>query len=167
MTNNPVGLILVVCFLGAALGAVPLALAAVLLARRVQPFSRALLYAGGGVAVIVAGLAAVVSTTTQEAGIVVTVVAALIGAVLWVLPLLVARWLLVRRGTDPEQALRNATTGLPVALLVSLFVVFGGFTRYNITFLTGIEAVLAWTVLALLVFLGPTAVALLVGRVRQ
>lgn len=160
MTNSPAGLVVVLGFLAAALGAVPLALAAVLLARRVQPFSRALKYAGSGVAVLVVGFAAVVATVTPEAGVVVAVVAAVLGTVLWVLPLLVARWLLVRRGTDPERALRNATVGLPVALLVSLLVVFGDFTRYNITFLTGIEAFLAWTALALVVCFGPAAVAL-------
>lgn len=167
MTNGPVGLVIVFGFLAAAIGAVPLALTAMLLARRVQPFSRALVYASGGVAALVVGFAVVVATITPEAGVVVAAVAAVLGTVLWGLPLLVARELLVRRGMEPERALRNATVGLPVALFVSLFVVFGDFTRYNITFLDGIEAVLAWTTLALVVGLGPAAVGLVIEWIRQ
>lgn len=110
-------------------------------------------------------LAAGVATTTPEAGIVLATVAAVLGSVLWVVPLLIARWVMVRRGVDPEQALRNALIGLPVALLSSLLLVFGGFNRYNITFLTGVEAVLAWTALALVVFVGPAVVGIVVERV--
>jgi len=117
-----------------------------------------------GLVVVFAG---VVATITPEAGVIVAVAAAVLGTVLWVLPLLLARELLVRRGTEPERALRDATVGLPVALFVSLFVVFGDFIRYNITFLDGIEAVLAWTTLALVVVLGPAAVGLAIDRVRQ
>lgn len=167
MTNSPAGLVVVVGFLAAAIGAVPLSLVAILLARRVQPFSRALVYAGGGVAALVVGLAVVVVIITPAAGVAVVAVAAVLGTVLWGLPLLVARELLVRRGMDRERALRNATVGLPVSLFVSLFVVFGDFTRYNITFLDGIEAVLAWTTLALVVVLGPAAVGLAIDRVRR
>lgn len=162
-----VGILVVVGFLVAAGGSVPFALAAFLLARRVRPFSRALSYAGSGVAVLVLLVAVVVTLIATEAGIVVVAVAAVLGVVLWVVPLLLARWLLVRRGTAPDRALRNATLGLPVALLASLLIVFGDFSRYNITFLSGTEAVLAWTALAIVVFLGPAAVGLALERLRR
>jgi hypothetical protein len=161
-----IGILVILGFLVAAVGSVALALTAFLLARRVRPFSRALTYAGSGVAFLVLALTVVVTVIAGGAGVVVAVVAAVLGLVLWVVPLLIARWLLIRRGTAPERALRRATAGLPVALLASLPIVFGDFSRYNITFLTGIEAVLAWTALALVVFLGPAAVALAVGRIR-
>jgi len=164
VTDGAVGPPVVIGCLVAAAGSVPLALAAPLLSCRVRPFSRAPSLAGGAVAVLVVVPAAVVATITPEAGVVVAVVAAVLGAVVWVVPLLVARWLLVRRNVEPERALRNASVGLPVALLASLLVVFGDFSRYNVTFLTGVEAVLAWTALALVVFLGPAAVGLAVGR---
>lgn len=163
MTNNPAGLIVVFAFLVAALGSVPFTLVAFILSRRVQPFSRALTYAGGGVGVLAAALAVVVAFITPEAGVGVAVLAVVTGAVLWGVPLLVARSVLVRRGVDSQRALRTATVGLPVALVASLFVVFGDFSRYNITFLTGTEAIVAWTALVFVVFLGPTAVALLIA----
>lgn len=166
MTNSPAGLLVVFGFLAAAVGSVPLALAAVLLARRVRPFSRALTYAGAGVGVLVVVVAVGVAVISPEAGAIVAVLAAVTGVVLWVVPLFVARTMLAWRGVDAQRALRHATVGLPVALLVSLVVVFGDFSRYNITFLTGSEAAVAWTVLALVVFLGPTAVGLVLVRLR-
>ncbi|WP_224333591.1 hypothetical protein [Haloprofundus halobius] len=45
-----------------------------------------------------------------------------------------------------------------MAFVASLFVAFGDFGRYNITFLTGTEAMLAWTALALTVFFGSAVV---------
>lgn len=144
MTNDPVGLLAPFGFLFAAAGSVPLAVVALVLTRRGWRFSRALRYAGLAVAVLVIALAVGVSTITPAAGVAVVVTAALLGSTLWVVPLLIARWVLARRGTDPERALRNATVGLPVALLASLVIAFGvtpeegvliDFTRYNITFL--------------------------------
>ncbi|WP_152041924.1 hypothetical protein [Salinigranum salinum] len=160
------GLLVVIGFLVAAVGAVPLAAAAFLLARRIRPFSRALVYASGGVAALALALVGVVATISPAAGVTVAIVATVLGVVLWAVPLTVARWVLVRRGSEPERALRDATVGLPVALLASLPVVFGDFTRYNITFLTGAEALLAWTALALVVLFGPAAVGVAVASVR-
>lgn len=170
MTNNPAGLLVVFAFLAAAIGSVPFALSALLLARRVRPFSHALRYAGLGAAALVVVLAVVVAFVSPAAGVVVAVLAAVTGAVLWTVPLLVARAVLMRRGVDTERALRTATLGLPVAFVTSLFVAFGDFGRYNITFLTGTEATLAWTALALTIFVGPTAVGLAavsLGRLVQ
>lgn len=166
MLDGAVSLLVVVGYLAAAVGAVPLALAAFLIARRWRPFARALAYAGAGVGVLLVALSAAVATLTPEAGVTVAAVGAVLGAVLWVLPLAVGRWLLVRQGVDRERALRLVTAGLPVALLASLPLVFGDFTRYNVTFLTGAEAVLAWTALALVVLFGPAAVGLAVERLR-
>lgn len=50
---------------------------------------------------------------------------------------------------------------------VVVFVAFGDFRRYNITFLTGTDAAVAWTVLALLVFLGPAALGVAFTALRQ
>jgi hypothetical protein len=162
-----VGIVVIVAFLVAAVGSVPVVLAAVLLARRVRPFSRALTYAGGGVAVLVLALAVAVATIATEAGVVVVTVAAASGVVLWVIPLLIARWVLLRRGVAPDRALRIATLGVPVALLASLVIVFGDFSRYNITFLSGSAAVLAWTALAVVVAFGPAVVGVALERLRR
>lgn len=167
MTANPAGLLVVFAFLIAAIGSVPLALSAFLLSRRVHPFSRGLTYAGAGVAVLAVILSVAVATISPEAGVIVAVLAAITGVVLWAVPLFIARAVLMRRGLDAQRALRNATGGLPVALIASLFIVFGDFSRYNITFLTGVEATITWTALALVVFLGPAAVGLALIRLRR
>ncbi|SDM44923.1 hypothetical protein SAMN04487949_1701 [Halogranum gelatinilyticum] len=166
VTNNPAGLFVIFVFLGAVVGSVLFVAAAFLLERRVRPFSRALTYVGAGVGVLAAALVVAASFLALDVGIVVGVIVVGAAGILWVLPFGLARWVLVRRGLDGQRALRYAAVGLPVALVTSLFVVFGDFQRYNITFLTGTEAVVAWTVLALVVFLGPTAVALGVAKLR-
>lgn len=151
------GLLLVVGFLTAAVGSVPLAVVAVALARR-RPFSAGLVRALAATGVLVAVLAGAVATVTPAAGVAVAVVGAVLGAVLWVVPLAVARWFLVRRGVGSERALRSATLGLPVSMAVAVAIAFGGFGRYNITFSTGLEAVLRWTALVAVVLFGPTVV---------
>jgi hypothetical protein len=82
VTSNPAGLLVLVGFLIGAVGSVPLALVTCLLARRVQPFARALRYAGVSVAFLVVVLAAAVATITPEAGIILATVAAVLGSVL-------------------------------------------------------------------------------------
>ncbi len=156
------GLLVVVGFLAAAVGSVPLAILAVVLARH-RPFPGALVRALAAAAVVVAVLAGAVATVTPAAGAAVAVVGAALGVVLWVVPLVVARRLLARAAGDPDRALRNATLGLPVSMAVAVALVFGDFGRYNVTFSTGPEAVLRWSALAVVVLLGPTAAGALVG----
>lgn len=158
------GLLLVVAFVVAAVGSVPFAIGTLLLSWRVAPFSRALRYATLGVGVLVTLVAVAVATVTPEAGVVVALVGGLVGVALWVVPVSVARTVLVWWGVPAERALRDATLALPVALVAALLVAFGDFGRYNVTFLTGVEAALAWTVLALVVFFGPAGVALVFER---
>jgi hypothetical protein len=86
--------------------------------------------------------------------------------VLWGLPLGLAFGLLDRRGVPTERAATLAAAGLPVGLALS-FLVFlspGGFYRYNITFLTGPAAWLAWTAFVAAVVLVPAAVAVALER---
>jgi hypothetical protein len=149
------GLLVVVGFLAAAVGSVPLAVLAVVLARH-RSFAGALIRALAATAVVVAVLAVAVATVTPAAG-------ATLGLVLWVVPLVVARRLLARTAGDPDRALRNATLGLPVSMAVAVALAFGDFGRYNVTFSTGPEAVLRWSALAVVVLLGPTAAGALVG----
>jgi hypothetical protein len=104
-----------------------------------------------------------VATIFPEAGVVVVAVA----AALWGLPLWIARTVQVRQGVDPERALRRATLSLPVALFAALPIVFGDFSRHNVTFRTGLEAAVSWTALALVVVPGPAAVALGLGRLDR
>ncbi|MFC7175666.1 hypothetical protein [Halosegnis marinus] len=91
----------------------------------------------------------------------------------WGVPLVLAYAAGRRVGLDPERALRRAAGALPVGLAASLvvFVSPGGFSRYNITFLTGTEALVWWTAFALVLFLLPGAlsvgVAALDGRLRS
>lgn len=167
MTNDPAGLVVVVGFVVAAVGSVPLAAVSFALARGGRRFSRAVVTAGVGLGTLaIGGTAVVAASVTAGAGLVVVTVGALLGLVLWAVPLVVARRLLVGRGVDPERALREATLGLPVAMLASLAIAFGDFGRYNITFLTGIEAVVAWSALAVVVLLGPAAVGFAIERSR-
>ena len=86
--------------------------------------------------------------------------------VLWGLPLGVAIGLLEHRGIPADRAALLAAGGLPAGLGAS-FLVFlapGGVYRYNITFLTGPEAWLAWTGFTAAVVLVPVAVALALER---
>ncbi|WP_255195484.1 hypothetical protein [Halorarius litoreus] len=86
--------------------------------------------------------------------------------VLWGLPLGLGVGLLDRRGTAPQAAALLAAIGLPVGLALS-FLVFlapGGFYRYNITFLTGPAAWLAWSAFLAAVVLLPVALAVALER---
>jgi hypothetical protein len=82
-------------------------------------------------------------------------------------PLFVSRQLLGRwTDASADEALEFATLGLPGALVVSALVFFGpgGAARYNITFLTGVEAAAAWTAFVLVVTVGPAVVGLGIYR---
>jgi hypothetical protein len=154
-------------FAGVAAG-FPLALGAAPLSRWVHPVSRAIVYVAVlpalGVlvlAVAVASLEDPVGGVPGALGLAVTL------ALLWGVPLVVGRALLVRyAGLDAEQALYDTLLGLPVGLLASLlvFVAPGGFARRNILFLDGAAAVVAWAAFpAVLVFV-PVMVAMAVAR---
>ena len=154
-------------FAGVAAG-IPLALAAALLSRRVQPVSRAIAYVVVipvlGVLVLAVTVASVddpLGGVPGALGLAVTL------ALLWGVPLVVGRALLVRYADlEPERALYDTLLGLPVGLLASsiVFVAPGGFARRNILLLDGVAVLLAWAVfLAVIVFV-PALVGLAVAR---
>ena len=147
---------------------IPLALGALLLARRVKPVARAIAYVAVLPAVGLVVLAVFQASVDDPLGGVPLVLSlAVVLGLMWGVPLLVGRTLLLRfADVSPERALSGALLGLPVGLLAS-FVVFvapGGFARRNILFLDGPVAALAWAVfLGVLVF-GPALVGMAVAR---
>lgn len=159
MTNDPAGLLAVFAYVGTVVASVPVAVVALLLRRVTTSFREALAYSlGGSFALFTVVAVALAVTVDPGAGgtLFATGVAALVALV--AIPLAVGRALVERlAGLDPDRALRWATAGWPVALILS-FVVFvapGGPTRYNATFLSGVEAALAGGAIALAVLVGP------------
>jgi len=159
MTNSPVGLLALVVYVGWVLTSVPLALAVYGLGRWLDDLGLALRYAGAAlVGLVLAGTTALALFVDPVAGAVFVGLAAAAGVVLAAFPLYIGRQLLERWTTlAPERALEYAVLGWPVALVGSLvvFLAPGGLGRYNVTFLTGGVAALAWVVLGLVVTLGP------------
>lgn len=159
MTDNPVGLLAVAVYVGWVAGSVPLALAVAGLARWLGSVGLAVRYVGAVVTgAALAGATALAAFVDPAAGATFAGLAAASGVVLAAVPLYVGR-LLIERWTalDPARALEFAVLGWPIALVAS-FAVFlspGGPTRYNVTFLSGGVAALAWTVMGLVVTLGP------------
>jgi hypothetical protein len=153
----------------AVIAGIPLSLAALVLTRWVDP-TRAL----GAVALLPAVGLVVLAVLTGRAedpfGALPGV--ATVGVVLafvWGVPLLVGLALLVRFGGRPARvALRDTRVGLPVGLLgsVLVFVAPGG-TRYNILFLDGVAAVLAWMVFLSVLVFGPTLAGVAVARIGR
>jgi len=159
MTNSPVGLLAVVVYVGWVVASVPLALAVYGLSRWLDDRGLALRYVGAAlVGLVLAGGTALALFVDPVAGAVFLGLAAAAGVVLAAFPLYIGRQLLERWTTlPPGRALGYAVLGWPVALVASLvvFLAPGGLGRYNITFLTGGAAALAWVVLGLVVTVGP------------
>ena len=162
------GLVVSLGYFAGVAGGVPLAIAAALLNRWVRPTRRAIAYVVVVPAVGVLALGALASGFDDPLGMApVTVGLAVTLTVLWGVPLVVGRGVLVRyAGLDGDRALYNALLGLPVGLVAS-FVVFlspGAVGRSNMLFLDGAAAVVAWVAfLAVLVF-GPALVGMAVAR---
>ncbi|QPV61367.1 hypothetical protein I7X12_11360 [Halosimplex litoreum] len=117
----------------------------------------------GAVGLFAAGAVALAVLVDPAAGLTFAVVAAGAALVLAVVPVLFGRQLLGRWTLlDADEALAYATLGWPVAMVTSavLFVAPGGFTRYNVLFLDGLAATVAWTTLVLVVTLGPALAGL-------
>jgi len=170
MPNSPVGLLAVVVYVGWVAASVPLALAVYGLARWLDDLGLALRYVGAAlVGFVLASATALALFVDPVAGAVFAGLAAAAGVVLAAFPLYIGRQLLERlTALAPERALEYAVLGWPVTLVTSLVVFFapGGPGRYNITFLTGGTAALAWLVLGLVVTVGPGVVGFGVYRVH-
>jgi hypothetical protein len=170
MTNSPVGLLAVVVYVGWVVASVPLALAVYGLSRWLDDVGLALRYVGAAlVGLVLAGATALALFVDPVAGAVFVGLAAAAGIVLAGFPLYIGRQLLERwTPLEPDLALEYAVLGWPVALVVSLvgFLAPGGLGRYNITFLTGGAAALAWVLLGLVVTLGPGVCGFAMYRLR-
>lgn len=172
MANGFTGVLALAVYVGWVAGSVPLALACYGLARWLDSVDLAIGYVGAVVVgVVLAGATALALFVDPVAGGLFAVLALAAGVVLAGFPLYIGRQLLERwTALPPDRALLYAVLGWPVALVASLgvFVAPGGPTRYNITFLSGGWAALAWTVVGLVVTLGPGVVGYaayrLVGR---
>lgn len=168
MTNGFTGVLALVVYVGWVAGSVPLALALYGLARWLDSVDLALGYVGAVVVgVVLAGATALALFVGPIAGGIFAVLVLAAGVVLAAFPLYIGRQFLERwTSLPPERALVFAVVGWPVALLASLavFVAPGGPTRYNITFLSGPVAALAWTVMGLVVTLGPGVVGFALVR---
>ncbi|MCT9097771.1 hypothetical protein [Haloarchaeobius sp. HME9146] len=149
-------------YVGIVLGAVPAVALSFVLARWVA-FERALATVVG-LPVLVAVLGALV-LGGPVAGLVVAATA----LTLVVVPLLVGVALVSTRADgDAGVALRRVALAWPVALFVSAGVFFlpGGVTRYNVTFLDQLVALLALGFVVSIVLLGPGIMGMLSLRRR-
>jgi hypothetical protein len=162
MANGFVGFLALLVYVGWVAGSVPLAVACYGLARWLGSVDLALGYVGAVVVgVVLAGTTALALFVDPVASGTFAVLALAAGVVLAAFPLYIGRQLLERwADLPPDRALVFAVLGWPVALLASLavFLAPGGPTRYNITFLSGGPAAIAWTVMGLVVTLGPGVV---------
>jgi hypothetical protein len=162
MANGFTGFLALLVYVGWVAGSVPLAVAVYALARWLDSVGLAVRYvAAAVVGAVLAGVTALALFVDPVAGGTFAVLALAAGIVLAAFPLYIGRQLLGRwTPLAPDRALVFAVLGWPVALLASLavFVAPGGPTRYNITFLSGGAAALAWTVMGLVVTLGPGVV---------
>lgn len=114
-------------------------------------------------AVVVAAYAAVVAGL--PGGIETLLTCLVVLAVGGVLPLALAAVLAERVAGVPDGA-PYAAVGWPVSLYAAavVFLAPGGFARYNLTFATGLTALVGWSVFLLLVLFGPSVVAVVVAR---
>jgi hypothetical protein len=135
-----------------------LALAIVLLSRRRSTTAALGSIVGAVAGIVTLGATVGVALLSWKAGVVLFLAGQGALLALALVPLLVGRGIVRQRtGVDREVALRVAVTAWPLALAGSfaLFVAPGGFARYNITFLSGPAAVLAWLAWGGLVLFGP------------
>ncbi|MFW6376957.1 MAG: hypothetical protein ACOC0F_03185 [archaeon] len=169
MTNTVAGLLPQFAYLVTIAVSFPIAVISFALARRrlLEPVLTSTLVVVGLLVMASAGtLAAVVSV---DAAIEVLQIAVGAGVGLVVLPLGIGT-ALVRRavGVDRDRALRVTTATWPVGLVVSFLVYIapGGPYRYNITFLTGNEAIVAFVVWGACVVFLPGILGAVVLRAR-
>ncbi|QLH80440.1 hypothetical protein [Halosimplex pelagicum] len=159
-----VGAIALVVSFGLVVASPVVAVAAWALSTRRDSFGDAL----GTVAAVAVGLFAAVATALAAfvdpgAGLIFGVVAVAASLVLAVFPVVFGRQLLDRWTVlDADETLQYATLGWPVAMVTSaaLFVAPGGLARYNVLFLEGLAATVAWLTLVLVVTLGPAVAGL-------
>jgi hypothetical protein len=121
-----------------------------------------------GVPLSLVALAALVGGVEDPfGGVPAAATVAVVLALVWGVPLFVGRSVLVRAaGLDGEGALYYALCGLPVGLLGSLIVAVapGGFGRYNLLFLNGAAALVAWTAFLAVLAFAPALVRLALAR---
>jgi hypothetical protein len=161
-------------------GGIPLVLVAALSSRRVRPVSRAISLRGenptvhGGedvtayVAVVPAlgalALGALASGSEDTLG----ALPGTVGLAVTLAALLGVTLLVRYAGLDAERTLYNAPLGLPSGLAWSflVFVAPGGFAQWNIPFLDGAAATLAWGVFPAVLAFTPALVGIAVARWR-
>ncbi|MFC7141363.1 hypothetical protein ACFQMA_16180 [Halosimplex aquaticum] len=164
MANGYVGLLAVFTYFGFALASPVVALVAWGLSKRRESFRMALgSVMAGSVGLLAAVATALALFVDPGAGLTFALVAAAAALVLAAFPLLIGRQLLDRwTPLGPDEALEYATLGWPVAMVLSavFFVAPGGLGRYNVLFLSGGAAAVAWLVLAVVVTLGPALAGL-------
>lgn len=157
--TNAAGLFPVFVYFGAVVASLPASLVTYGLGRWLGSTALAVRYVGAGLAgLVLAGGTALAVFVDPVVGGVAVVVAAGVVVVLAAFPLLVGRHLVERWTPLSADAAREyAVLGLPVALVASFvgFLAPGSLARYSVTFLSGPGAAVAWTVLGLVVTLGP------------
>lgn len=162
MANGTAGLVPLLVYFGAVVISIPASLLAYGLGRYFDSTGTAIRYVGAGLlGLILAAGTALAAFVDPVAGLTLVVVGAGGALVLAGFPLYIGRQL-IERWTDlpADHALEYAVLGLPVGLVASfaVFLAPGGPARFNLTFLDGPVAALAWTVVGLVVTLGPGAV---------
>ncbi|MFB6139375.1 MAG: hypothetical protein ABEJ26_02955 [Halosimplex sp.] len=164
MANGFVGLLAVFVFFGLVAASPVVALAGWALSTRRDYFGDALgAVAAVGVGLVAAGALSLALLVDPSAGLAFAAVAVGEALVVAAFPVLIGRQLLERWTLlDADEALEYATLGWPVAMVVTavLFVAPGGLSRYNVLFLDGAAAAVAWLSIAVVVTLGPTVAGL-------
>ena len=159
MANGFVGAVALLVYFGLVAVSPVVALVTWALSTRTDYFGDALgTVVAGSVGLVAAVAVALAVFVDPGAGLTVAGVAVGAALVLAVFPVVIGRQLLGRWTLlDADEALEYATLGWPVTMVLSvvLFVAPGGLARYNVLFLEGLAAVVAWMTLALVVTLGP------------
>lgn len=164
MANGFAGVVALFVYYGLVAVSPVVALATWALSTRTDYFGDALgTVVAGSIGLVAAGAVALAVLVDPGAGLTFAGVAVGASLVLAVFPVLIGRQLLGRWTLlDADEALEYATLGWPVTMVISavLFVAPGGLARYNVLFLEGLAAAVAWTTLALVVTLGPALAGL-------
>lgn len=170
MAETILGSVLVFVYVATVALAPVLALAVVLVGRRRSQTAALGTVVGAMAAVVTLGATVGAALISWRAGAVLFLAGqgALLG--LGIVPLVIGRGI-VRRATgiDRESALRVAVAAWPLSLAgsVALFLAPGGALRYNITFLSGAVAILAWLAWGGLVLVGPGVLGAAGVRLRR
>lgn len=164
MTNEAVGLIPILVYVGAVVLSIPASLVTYGVGRYLGSTRVALRYVGAGIAgLVLAGGVALAVFVGPVVGVVLVAVGVAAALVLAAFPLFIGRQLLERwTPLGPDGAAEYAVLGLPVGLVTSfaVFLAPGGPAGYDFGFPDSPIAAIGWTIMGLAVTFGPAVAGL-------